>query len=284
MRQSLALCAVAAALVASFGLAPRAHAHAAHASPFNTGAPFITWHPQEFECPVCKTKNVFLVVGSYGSYIYRDESRFQLIFWPLTDSPTVYSCKKCRLSAFMWDFAETPKEKHAEIVRRLEGVKLAPRKAGESATRYYKDAVYLDLSVTDRMLAAEKVYEVLGRDDEFWCRFRRALAYHYDAEGKPQEAEAARREALRIAEKMLADKERAGERKELLYIAGAMRHFLKDDAGALKDFRAAAALKYESKAMDAGKNAGYDEFLSELLREYVEKIETPATKPRPKAD
>lgn len=283
MRQRLALCALAATLFAAFAHTPRAHAHAPH-EPDNSHASFITWFPKEFECPVCKTKNVFLVVGSYGSYIYRDESRLQLIFWPLTDRPTVYSCKKCRLSLFMWDFEETPKEKHAEILKRLEGVKLAPRAGAESTTRYYKDAVYLDIPVTERMLAAEKVYEVLGRDDEFWCRFHRALAYHYDAEGKTAEAEAARREALRLAEKMLADKERAGERKEFLYISGAMRHFLKDDAGALKDFREATPLKYQSKEMSAEKNANYDEFLSELLREYVVMIETPATKPRPKAD
>ena len=298
MRRSLALCAIAAALVLALGGAPRLPGHDAHAAdaasraatiahhPAAATAPAaaITWSPQEFECPICKTKNVFLVVVSYGSYIYRDESRFQLIFWPLTDSPTVYSCKKCRLSAFMWDFAETPKEKHAEILKRLEGVRLEPRKGAESMTRYYEEAVYLDLAVSDRMLAARRVYEVLGRDDEFWCRFQRALAYHYDAERKPGEADAARREALRLAEKMLADKARAGERKELLYIAGAMRHFLKDDAGALKDFREASALRYESKALDKEKNAGYDEFLSGLLRQYVEKIGTPAAKEKPKAD
>ena len=275
MRQTLSRPALAAALVLAL-CGAHAPAHPPHASA-------ITWFPQEFECPVCQTKNVFLVVGSYGSYIYQYESKFQLVFWPLTDSPTVYSCKKCRLSTFMWDFEGTPKEKHAEILKRLEGVRLEPRKGGESATRYYKDAVYLDIPETERLLAAQRVYEVLGRDDEFWCQFQRVLGYHYEAEKKQREADAARREALRLAEKLLGDKARAGERKEFLYITGAMRHFLKDDPAALKDFREAMPLKYENKDLDKEKNGNYDEFLSDLLRQYVEKIERPAPKEKPKA-
>ena len=97
MKARLALCLLAAAL--AYGATAR-------------GAARITWFPQEFECPVCKTKNTFLVVGSYGSYIYQDASKFELIFWPLTDRPTVYACKRCHLAAFMGDFEETPKEKH----------------------------------------------------------------------------------------------------------------------------------------------------------------------------
>ena len=64
-----------------------------------------------------------------------------------------------------------------------------------------------------------------------------------------------------------------------------MRHFLKDDPAALKDFREAMPLKYENKDLDKEKNGNYDEFLSDLLRQYVEKIERPAApKEKPKAD
>jgi len=44
-----------------------------------------TWADQEFVCPVCQTKNIFGVVTSYGSYIYQWPSKYQYIFWPLTD-------------------------------------------------------------------------------------------------------------------------------------------------------------------------------------------------------
>ncbi len=29
-----------------------------------------TWFPEEFTCPVDKEKNTFMVIGSYGNYIY----------------------------------------------------------------------------------------------------------------------------------------------------------------------------------------------------------------------
>ncbi|HEX6182335.1 MAG TPA: hypothetical protein VFZ44_00380 [Pyrinomonadaceae bacterium] len=251
MKTRLALCVLAAALVC--GSASRAAA--------------TTWFPQEFSCPVCKTKNTFLVVGSYGSYIYSWPSKFELIFWPLTDSPTVYSCKKCRLSTFMWDFEGVPQEKHAELRKRLEPFKLEYARPAE---KYDDGADYLRIPSTQRLLAAEQVYQVLGRDDEFWCRFYRVLGHHHEAHKQQPEADAARRKALAIAERLLADKARAGERKELLLVTGAMRHFLKDDAGALKDFREAQGLKYVSKEAGEEKSKNYDEYLTELLREYVE--------------
>jgi len=252
MKTRLALCLLAAAL--AYGATARAGAA-------------TTWFPQEFTCPVCKTKNKFLVVGSYGSYIYQWPSKFELIFWPLTDSPTVYSCKQCHVSTFMWDFEGLPKEKHEELRKRL-----APFKFDYGAARVGNDveAEYLRIPSTERLLAAEQTYQVLGRDDEFWCRFYRALGHHYEGGKKQAQADEARRKALNIAERMLADKAREGERKELLFITGAMRHFLKDDPGALKDFREAEGLKYVSKELGPEKSKNYDEYLSDLLRQYFE--------------
>lgn len=232
----------------------------------------ITWFEQEVACPVCQTKNVFLVPGSWGSYVYQYPSKFELIFWPHTDHPSYHSCQKCKLTAFMGDFEKVPKEKHAEIRKRLAAFRLEPRKGGESLTKYYKGAVYLDIPVTDRLLAAQQVYEILGRDDEFWCHFQRVLGHHYADEKRPAEAGEARRRALRLAEKMLADEARAGERKEFLYIAGAMRHFLRDDAAALRDLREAEGLKYRHKDWKPEESENYDRFLSDLLRQYFEKL------------
>jgi hypothetical protein len=254
-------CVLAALLV--FSIAARASA--------------TTWFPKEVTCPVCHTKNTFLTWGSYGSYIYQWDSKFQLIFWPITDSPTVYTCKKCHLSAFMWDFEQTPVEKHAEILKQIEGVKLDYEYPVDT---FYPGAEYLRIPTTQRLLVAEKVYQVLGRDDDFWCQFYRVLGYHYEAEKKQPQADEARRKALAIAEKMLSDKKHEGERKELLYITGAMRHFLKDDAGALKDFREAQGLKYLNKELEAEQVKNYDAYLSDLLRQYVELLKG-GTKKKP---
>ncbi len=236
-----------------------------------------TWAPAEVECPVCKTKNTFLEVMSYGSYIYSWPSKYQLVFWPLIDSPVLYSCKNCRLTAFMWDFREVPKEKHAEMRKQLAGFKLEPAKGGgdDHSLMGGVKTPYTAIPMTDRLAAAEKVYEMLGRDDEFWCRFYRVVGYHAEAEKRQPQADEARRKALARAELMLADKANAGLRKELLYITGAMRFLLKDEPGALKDFREALALKYENKKLEAARNASYDEYLTTLLREYLQKLEEP---------
>ena len=253
MKTKLAMCVLVAALF--IGSSVRVSA--------------TTWFPKEHTCPVCKTKNTFLVIGSYGSYIYEWPEKFQFIFWPLTDSPTVYSCKKCHLTTFMWDFEKTPKEKHAEILKQLKGVKLdyAQARGGHD-----EGADYLRIPVTQRLAAAETVYKILERDEDFWCRFYRVMGYHYEAEKKQAEADASRRKALSIAELMLADKKREGERKEVLLITGAMRHFLKDDKGALKDFREALELKYQNKELNAEESGGRDAYLTNLLRQYVEKL------------
>jgi uncharacterized protein (DUF2225 family) len=83
-----------------------------------------TWADEEFVCPVCKTKNTFGVIVSYGSYIYQWPSKYQFIFWPLTDGHVLYSCKKCYLSVLMWDFDKLPQNKLQEIQNALKGVEI----------------------------------------------------------------------------------------------------------------------------------------------------------------
>src|SRR4051812_24857599 len=85
----------------------------------------ITWFPQEFTCPIDNEKNTFMVVGSYGSYIYSYPSKYQWLFFPQTDSPTYYICKKCHLTTYMWDFDKLPKEKLAAIRKVLTDVKVS---------------------------------------------------------------------------------------------------------------------------------------------------------------
>jgi hypothetical protein len=133
---------------------------------------------------------------------------------------------------------------------------------------------YTDIPISARLAAAEKVYSVLDKDDAFWCHFYRVVGYHCEAEGKVEEAAAARVKALALAEAMFKEEARVGERKELLLTAGAMRHLTGDDGGALRDFEEALALKYENAELTPERNEGYDRYLTELLTDYVEKIKS----------
>jgi hypothetical protein len=259
-----------------------AHAHAANkVNQKMFASALITWSPVEVECPVCQTKNIFLEWVSYGNYIYQFPSKYQLVFWPLTDSPSWYSCKKCRLTAYIGEFKEVPKDKIPALREMLKGVSLPPQKE-LSKKESLEHQPYLGIPVSARLVVAEKVYRTLGRtDDDFWSIFYRVMAYHFDADKKQPEADEARRKALALIERALADKTKEGVRKELLYLSGAMKHFLRDDAAALRDFEEAKKLTFAHPERKAEDNEGYNGYISKLIDEYIEMLrkgEGPRTK------
>jgi hypothetical protein len=96
--------------------------------------------------------NVFQAPGSFGSYVYDEPSRFQYVFWPATTDRFLYTCKTCRLTAYMGDFEEIPGEKVPALKAMLEGDAVLE---GE-LTPYY------EIPMTLRLPIAEKVYQLLG--------------------------------------------------------------------------------------------------------------------------
>lgn len=156
-------------------------------------------------CPICQTENDFYDYGSWGSYIYSWPSKFQLVFWPQTSSSTIYSCKKCHLTLYMWDFKKFPKDKIRETVELLKTVKLSGS---------YKS--YTDIPASEKLQIAEKVYRLLGKDDAFWADFYRVQGYHLARDKRAKEAAEARQRALEITQRMLADPTNGWRKKELL--------------------------------------------------------------------
>jgi len=220
-----------------------------------------TWAGKEVKCPVCGTVNQFRTPMSFGGYIFLWPSKFQVIFWPHIDSNVLHSCKKCHFTAFMYDFPRVPEEKLGALRVTLSTVEL---EASED---------YARIPMTARLAVAEKAYSVLERDDEFWCHFYRVVAYHSENEGKDDEAAAARRKALELAQNMLREPGKQGRRKELLVIAAAMHHFLEEDDEALVRLREAAGLKMQHPEMTEEQNENADQYFSDLIREYIEKLE-----------
>lgn len=219
-----------------------------------------TWFESTHTCPVCSTKNTFLDIGSYGSYIYSWDSKFQYIFWPLTDNPVVYSCKTCRLSTYMWDFDSLDVNKINDVKEYLKGKTLT---AGNSD--------YLKVPITERLEIAEGVYKILGRDDDFWSQFYRVKGYHYEIAKNKEKARESRIKALEIAEKMKSNKDYEGQLKEILLITGAMKYFLKEKDSAKSDFNRGLALTYHSGGGNVERDANVDKYLHSLLTEYLKK-------------
>jgi hypothetical protein len=221
----------------------------------------VTLFKAKTVCPVCATENEFFALGSYGSYVYK-QYPLQLVDWPVTQSFPLYMCKNCKYTAFMWDFKKLPEEKRPDVRQILDSI---------TFNKSFKD--YNELPVSTRLEVAEKVYSVWEKDDRFWCWFYRIMGYHYEKEGDTQKAFSARMEALWYVEKMLAGAENKGIQKELLLISGAIKHFLKDDEGAIADFKKALKLTFHTKKYPEEKIKKADEYFTNFLQHYINHLQ-----------
>lgn len=217
-----------------------------------------TWYPSEQKCPLCQKKAVYQAIGSYGSYIYQWETKYQYVYWPLTDQYSVYSCPHCFYSVFMSDFDSIPDDRKEAVQLMLDQSKPEGK---------YKE--YSEIPVCNRMEIAEKVYKILGRDAEFWCRFYRVMAYYYEQEGNAARAKEARIAALGLAREMLNDPIRKGTEKETIFIIAAMHRFTEQKDSALFYLKEAESLKYINSEWKKENSDNLDKYLSDLIVQYV---------------
>lgn len=220
-----------------------------------------TWFPAEHTCPVCKHKHTYQDIGSYGGYIYQWPSKYQYIYWPLTDFPSVYCCPKCHFSTFMWDFDSIPQNKLDTLTKFLATVKLDKK---------YDD--YLDIPMTTRLEIAKNVYKIMGKDNEFWCKFYRVMGYHYDEDNNKDKAKEYRLQSLEIAKGMLSDSLYFGQEKEIFLIIAAMNNFTGQKDSALVYLDKAGLLTYENKNWKDTNVKRFDEYLTDLIKQYKEFI------------
>jgi len=230
-----------------------------------------TWFPSEEKCPICGKTNTYQAVGSYGSYIYSWSSKFQYIYWPLTDDNSIYCCVDCSYSTLMWDFDAVPEDKIEEIKLLL--------KTEEFEGRYKN---YLQIPTTKRLEIAEKVYQIWGKDDSFWCQFYRVCGYHQfnniSEENSPENnsiedfAFSYRKKALNIAFKMLNDSINSGKEKENLFIIAAMYNFTGMKDSALLYLEKAQTYTFFDETVEEENLQSFNTYLNELINEYIEAI------------
>ena len=148
-----------------------------------------TWVDVEVTCPVCATVNLFKLPGSFGTYVYREPSRYQYVFWPATTDYFVYTCRRCHLSTYMLDFEAIPPDKITELAAMLE----------REAKIDGPVVPYFEIPITTRLDIAREVYGLLGRDEPFWCELERITGYHLAESGESKAAYTARERALALA-------------------------------------------------------------------------------------
>ena len=224
-----------------------------------------TWHEKEVICPVCETKNKFQGISSYGSYIYNWPSKFQYIYWPVTESAAFYSCKECRYTALMWDFQSVSGDTLELIKSAIDTLPITMEAQDD----------YLSIPITQKLETAEMFYRLYETGEDTWCDFYRIMGYHYDRSRLVDKADEKRLLALEIANSQLEDSSNGYRNKELLLITASMKHFTNNDSGAMKDIELAQTLRFNDAELDSTRNANFNEYLDALLMDFVQKIENP---------
>ena len=126
----------------------------------------------------------------------------------------------------------------------------------------------------------EKVYSVLGKNDDWWQTFYRVKGYHYGIAGDAAKAAEERKKSLVLIQKELNSAGSEVPKKLLLYTSAAMKHFTNDDKGALEDLQKALVTKYADKNAKPEQLKDSEEGLNERIKDYVERINSPDKKPR----
>jgi len=220
-----------------------------------------TWFPEKKKCPLCNSTNEYMVVGSYGSYIYSWPSKYQFIFWPSTDGQVLYCCTDCKLTLFMWDFESIPDELADSLKTYLKTVDLDKK---------YKK--YYEIPMSLRLEIAEGVYKIMGQNDDWWCWFYRVMGYHYENENEENKALQSRKTALNIAGQLFEDESYDGRQKEYLFIMASMLHFTYGYDEALQILDKAKEYTFSDPTVSAEDAANFNEYLDTLLSELKEMV------------
>lgn len=224
-----------------------------------------TWFTKTYTCPVCETENKFKTIGSYGSYIYSWPSKYQYIYWPVTENSSVYSCNKCRYTAFMWDFKSLSGDTLEIIKNNIDNISISMQ----------ADSVYTDIPMSEKLETAESFYKLYQTDPDFWCRFSRIKGYHYDRENKPALALKSRQNAMKIADSLMQNPKNKFRKKELLFISASMKHFTGKDTLAVRQMEKAMETRYNNPKQDSSDNQGFNHYLHGIMSDFMHKIRYP---------
>ena len=101
---------------------------------------------------------------SYGSYIYNRSSKYDLIFWPLTDEKWICINSKNGYAAFSDDFEKITDDEKKTLKKWL----------ANNFSQKREPKTYFE-----KLLWIEQVYRQRQMSDDFWSQFYRLMAYVY---------------------------------------------------------------------------------------------------------
>ena len=158
-----------------------------------------TWGKSEVSDPIIEGKTCSVQEPmSSGSYIYHWPSKYDLVFWPLTDQNGIWYCLESGFIAFMGDFEDLSEQEIKRIAQYL----------GENKNRV--------LSETSKLELLENIYALRDKEQIFKNRLLRVLAYLYEEADEIVLANEYREKALSDIEQVL--KRDIGEYNKLEYL------------------------------------------------------------------
>jgi hypothetical protein len=181
---------------------------------------------------------------SSGSYIYQWPSKYDQVFWPLTDPNGIWFCQESGFTAFIDDFKLTAGERAAVAAE------LASYKPIERPT------------LREKLVLLQKSYGARSMDARTKLRLWRVLAYYHETELRDLDGAAVfRRQALEMIEAALRTDLPEGDRLEYLFVSAAYSRELGDLEKSKAGVR---SLEEALKGSKDKKLEGFVEYLSEL--------------------
>lgn len=143
---------------------------------------------EESICPVCDHEITVMTVGSYGSYIYETDSKYDLIYFPY-DGPKlnfIYLCPHCGYAQVSKDFFNLKGKEKTALKKML--------------SKKWSTISPEEITPEIRLNQAILVNKFLEKDEDFWVWFYRVLIYHY-RKSDPEKAKKFVRAELELLQK-----------------------------------------------------------------------------------
>lgn len=189
-----------------------------------------TWDTTELTDPLSGDKVQAYVINSFGSYIYHWPSKYDLVFWPLTTPNWICFNPKNGYAAFNHDFETVSVEEKLRLTRWL-------------AENYNPSAA--PESYTEKLAWLEQLYRQRKKDDNFWCKFYRLMAYvHREDQKKSMEYV---NKTIPLLEAKLNSNPEGVERIEVLFLLGEYYRRLGEQEKSKQFFEEVKLAKYKDK-------------------------------------
>jgi hypothetical protein len=134
----------------------------------------VTVGEENILCPVCEKEIAVLRVGSFGSYIFERESKYDLIYFPYDDPRFIWMCAHCGYAQASKDFDDLSRKEKRRLKDFL-STRWEPKSPNDISIESPNDFSVIETRFNQAIL----VNKFLEKDDDFWAWFNRVLIFHY---------------------------------------------------------------------------------------------------------